>query len=49
MSHALLPALGTEPSHGLHNLWWVVLALVVFALVAPLAYLLGHNGGRGGD
>jgi hypothetical protein len=34
-------------SHGhVHGWWWVMLAVVVFAFVTPLAYVLGHNGGR---
>ena len=42
----LVPALGAS-SHGqMHNWWWVILAAVVFALVTPMAYILGHNGGR---
>ena len=40
-----LPTLGV--THQFH-IWWLVLAIVVFALVAPLAYLLGKSGGRPG-
>lgn len=42
----LVPALGAT-SHGtLHNWWWVILAVVVFAMVTPLAYVFGHHGGQ---
>ena len=37
----LVPALGAHPESQGHNLWWIVLALVIFAMVMPLAYLLG--------
>jgi hypothetical protein len=30
----------------LHEWWWILLSLCVFALVSPLAYTLGKNGGR---
>ena len=40
-----LPALGAGGQGHFHG-WWLILALVVFALVAPLAYLLGRNGGK---
>jgi hypothetical protein len=42
----LVPALGASAhASTLHGAWWVVLAVVVFAFVTPLAYLLGHDGG----
>ena len=45
----LLPALGATGQGHVHNWWWLVLAVVVFALVAPLAYLFGRHGGRAGS
>ena len=42
----LTPALGATTESPAHNLWWILLALVVFALVTPLAYVLGKHGGR---
>jgi len=42
----LVPALGAAGQGHIHGWWWVVLAAVVFALVAPLAYQLGHGGGQ---
>ncbi|MCU1277256.1 MAG: hypothetical protein JWM53_802 [bacterium] len=42
----LIPALGASGQGQLHNWWWVILAVVVFAFVTPLAYLFGHGGGR---
>jgi hypothetical protein len=42
----LTPALGAAGQGHTHNLWWILLALVVFALVMPLAYVLGAHGGR---
>jgi hypothetical protein len=46
----LVPGLTTTQSRlgMLHELWWVVLAVVVFVLVMPLAYMLGSHGGRPG-
>ncbi|MGZ3404950.1 MAG: hypothetical protein ACXVAN_00800 [Polyangia bacterium] len=41
------PALGAA-GQGLHDWWWIVLAIVVFAFVMPMAYLFGHGGGRPG-
>lgn len=41
----LAPALGAAGQGHLHS-WWLILAVVVFALVMPLAYLLGRNGGK---
>jgi hypothetical protein len=41
----LLPALGASGQGHLHA-WWVILAVVVFAFVTPLAYLFGSNGGK---
>jgi len=43
----VLPALGANGEAHFHG-WWLVLAIIVFALVAPLAYLLGRSGGRPG-
>jgi hypothetical protein len=43
---SLLPALGASTQGHAHGLWWVWLAVVVFAFVAPLAYVLGHHGGQ---
>jgi len=45
---ALLPVFGAEGQHGVHGLWWIILAVVVFMLVAPLAYMMGRRGGRPG-
>jgi hypothetical protein len=42
----LVPALGAPTDGRAHNLWWLILALVVFALVMPLAYLAGTRGGK---
>ena len=41
----LMPALAASGQGHLHA-WWVILAIVVFALVTPLAYFLGHNDGK---
>jgi Kef-type K+ transport system membrane component KefB len=43
---SIVPALGSSGDGHLHGYWWVILALIVFALVAPLAYALGRNGGQ---
>jgi hypothetical protein len=40
----LLPAYTTGGQAHFHG-WWMILAVAVFALVAPLAYLLGRTGG----
>lgn len=47
----LVPALGVagRTQGHTHELWWIVLLLVVFALVTPLAYLLGSRGGKPTD
>jgi CDP-diglyceride synthetase len=42
----LAPALGAAGQGNIHGWWWVILAVMVFALVTPLAYLLGRNGGK---
>ncbi|HEY1584789.1 MAG TPA: hypothetical protein VGH63_03820 [Polyangia bacterium] len=42
----IMPALGANGDGHAHGYWWVILALVVFAVVAPLAYGLGRNGGQ---
>jgi hypothetical protein len=44
----LVPALGASAESGMHAWWWVILAVVVLAFVTPLAYVLGHDGGRAG-
>ncbi len=46
--NALLPALGAEGQGAIHGVWWLVLVVVVFAIVAPLAYLWSRNGGQPG-
>jgi membrane protein DedA with SNARE-associated domain len=43
---SLVPALGAAGQGHIHGWWWVILAVIVFALVSPLAYLLGRNGGQ---
>ena len=43
---SILPALGANGDGHAHGYWWVLLALIVFAVVAPLAYGLGRNGGQ---
>ena len=45
MQQTWLPALGATGWGHSHGYWWIILAIVVFALVAPLAYVLGHAGG----
>jgi hypothetical protein len=42
----IMPALGANGDGDAHAYWWVILALIVFAVVAPLAYGLGRNGGQ---
>ena len=42
----LVPIFGAADSGPTHGWWWVILAVVVFALVVPLAYSLGRNGGQ---
>jgi Kef-type K+ transport system membrane component KefB len=42
----LVPALGAAGQGHIHGLWWLILAVIVFALVTPLAYLMGRNGGQ---
>ena len=43
--HSLLSATGA--AGGAYNgYWWIMLAAIVFAIMLPLAYLLGRNGGR---
>jgi hypothetical protein len=44
----LVPALGAA-SQRHHSLWWIILAVVIFALLSPLAYILGTHGGRSED
>jgi hypothetical protein len=44
--YGLVPALGVEGGPTLHSLWPLLLAIVVVALVMPLAYLMGRGGGR---
>ncbi len=41
----LVPALGAQ-GRGEHQLWWIVLLVVVFALVMPMAWLFGRQGGK---
>jgi hypothetical protein len=41
-----LPAFGAATQRSLHVLWPLLLAVVVLALVMPLAYLMGRGGGR---
>jgi hypothetical protein len=41
----LAPALGAAGQGETHNIWWIILALVVLALVMPLAYLWGTRRG----
>jgi hypothetical protein len=41
----LLPALGADAQHAHHGIWPLLLALVVFTAVLPLAYFFGHRGG----
>jgi hypothetical protein len=42
----LLPALGADGQHAHHAIWPLLLALVVFTAVLPIAYFFGHGGGR---
>ena len=44
----MLDPLYTAPAFSAHHhhLWWLVLAIVVLALVMPLAWVLGHGGGK---
>ena len=45
----MLPALGAAgPGHS-HPYWWLILAVIVFASVIPLAYFFGKHGGRAGE
>ncbi|MCU1280158.1 MAG: hypothetical protein JWM53_3704, partial [bacterium] len=42
----MIPARGAAGQGRFHGTWWIILAIVVFALVVPLAYVLGRNGGK---
>lgn len=42
----LLPALGATGEGHAHGYWWVILAIVVFAFVMPLAYVFARHDGR---
>jgi hypothetical protein len=42
----LVPALGADAQHMHHGIWPLLLALVVFTLVLPIAYFFGHGGGK---
>ena len=44
-----LPALGATGQGHWHNYGWLILAIIVFACVAPLAYFFGNHGGRAGE
>jgi hypothetical protein len=42
----LVPALNAVTRSHTHGWWWLVLAIVVFAMIMPLAYLMGRGGGQ---
>jgi Kef-type K+ transport system membrane component KefB len=42
----MLPALGASGDGHVHGLWWIILALVVFAIVSPIAYFWSRGGGQ---
>ncbi|HEX8952870.1 MAG TPA: hypothetical protein VF997_01680 [Polyangia bacterium] len=44
-----LLAVRAPGSDNLRSFWWMILAVVVFAMVMPLAYLFGRHGGRAGE
>jgi len=46
---SLVPALGADAQHNNHGIWPLLLLLVVFVFAAPIAYLMGHHGGRPDD
>jgi hypothetical protein len=41
----LVSAVGVG-GHGPYHGWWLILAIAVFAMITPLAYLIGRNGGQ---
>jgi len=45
----MLPALGAAGLGHAHGYWWLILAVVVIALIMPLAYFFGRHGGRAGE
>jgi Mg2+ and Co2+ transporter CorA len=42
----MLPGLAVTGGGESHGLWWIILALVVLSIVAPLAYFWSRDGGR---
>jgi hypothetical protein len=43
---SLLPALGASGLNQSHALWWLLLLIIVFSIVAPIAYLASRNDPR---